>query len=249
MHRSVLAAFDFDHTITDGNTDVVARELLPKEKLTDNVKELCRSSGWIAYMGKIFELLHGCSIDVRQIKSAIANMPPVLGIMKLLKELHANGCEIIIISDSNTIFINEWLKSKKLDHVITEVFTNPATINGKGMIELDMYHIQDSCKLSTINLCKGQILENYIQKRKDAGVRFDRVVYVGDGRNDLCPILRLSQRDLAFPRKDYVLIKILNGGENNGEVPKVKARVFPWADGIEILRKLQEEIGLPQCSP
>lgn len=115
------------------------------------------------------------------------------------------------------------------------------------MIRLDMYHVQDSCKLSTINLCKGQILDSYIKARKDQGMHFDRVVYVGDGKNDLCPILRLSERDLAFPRKDYMLIKILSGSENY-EIPKVKASVFPWSNGTEILKKLQEEIELSENS-
>ncbi|XP_043256021.1 pyridoxal phosphate phosphatase PHOSPHO2-like [Colletes gigas] len=246
MH-SVLVAFDFDHTITNDNTDVVARKLLPQEKLTDSVKELCRSSGWIAYMAKIFELLHSNCIDIKQIERAIVNIPPVPGIEKLLRELHSNGCEIIIISDSNTLFISDWLKSKKLDHIITQVFTNPAKLDDNGVIRLDMYHVQDFCKLSTVNLCKGQILESYIKKRRDEGVHFDRIVYVGDGKNDLCPILRLSERDLAFPRKDYMLMKILNGTENH-EIPKVKARIFPWSDGVQILKKLQEEIGLSQSS-
>ncbi|XP_076625500.1 pyridoxal phosphate phosphatase PHOSPHO2 [Colletes latitarsis] len=246
MH-SVLVAFDFDHTITNDNTDVVARKLLPQEKLTDSVKELCRSSGWIAYMAKIFELLHSNYIDIKQIERAIVNIPPVPGIEKLLRELHSNGYEIIIISDSNTLFISDWLKSKKLDHIIAQVFTNPAKLDDNGVIRLDMYHVQDFCKLSTVNLCKGQILESYIKKRRDEGVHFDRIVYVGDGKNDLCPILRLSERDLVFPRKDYMLMKILNGTENY-EIPKVKARIFPWSDGIQILKKLQEEIGLSQSS-
>nr|XP_003706641.1 PREDICTED: probable phosphatase phospho2 [Megachile rotundata] len=258
MHRSVLVAFDFDHTIANDNTDVVARKLLPKEKLPDSVKDLHRSSGWIPYMGKIFELLHNNSIDVKQIKNAVVNIPPVPGVDELLRELHTRGCEIIIISDSNTLFINEWLKSKNLNHVITETFTNPAKISDDGMIRVDMYHVQNSCKLSTVNLCKGQILEGYIKKRNSEGTYFDRVVYVGDGKNDLCPILRLCERDLAFPRKDYMLIKILNdtailndtilNNTTNCEIPKLQAGVFPWNHGIQILDKLEEIIGLSQPS-
>ena len=247
MHRSALVAFDFDHTITDDNTDVVARKMLPREKLTDGVKDLFRSNGWIVYMRKIFQLLHDSSIDVKQIRNAIIGIPPVPGIEKLLRELHSNGCEIIIISDSNTLFISEWLKNRKLDEVVAQVFTNPARVDESGMIKVDMYHVQESCKLSTVNLCKGEILDSYIDKRRGEGVHFDRVVYVGDGKNDLCPILRLSERDLAFPRKDYVLVKILNGTENN-EIPNVKARVFPWSDGREILEKLEKEIDLSSSS-
>ncbi|CAK9825321.1 Probable phosphatase phospho2 [Anthophora retusa] len=242
MHRSVLAAFDFDHTIANGNTDTVVRKLLPKENLPDSVKDSYRSDGWIPYMGKIFKLLHSSSIDIDQIKTAIVNIPSVPGIETLLKELHSQGCEIIIISDSNILFISEWLKNKNLSHVITQTFTNPAKIDDDGLIKLDMYHVQNSCKLSTINLCKGQILEDYIKKRNDEGVHFDRIVYVGDGKNDLCPIIRLSERDVAFPRKDYTLIKMLNDAENY-QIPKINARIFPWSDGVQILKKLEDEIG------
>lgn len=241
MHRSVLVAFDFDHTISNDNTDVVVRKLLPSEKLTDSVKKLHRTKGWISYMAKIFELLHSCSIGSKQIEKAIINIPPVPGVETLLKELHTQGCEVIIISDSNTLFIGQWLRHRKLEHVIAQVFTNPAKIDEKGVLRIDMYHMQDSCKLSTVNLCKGQILEGYIKKRKSEGVHFDRVVYVGDGKNDLCPSLRLTDRDLVFPRQDYMLIKILNGSEKM-DIPKIKARVFPWNDGTQILETLEKEI-------
>jgi len=40
-------------------------------------------------------------------------------------------------------------------------------------------------------------------------VSYDRVVYVGDGRNDLCPVLGLTERDVAVVRKGYPLAKAL----------------------------------------
>ncbi|XP_076297283.1 putative phosphatase phospho2 [Lasioglossum baleicum] len=241
MHPSVLVVFDFDHTISNDNTDIIARKLLPQEKLTDNVKELYRTSGWIPYMAKIFELLHSSLIDSKQIERAIIRIPSVPGIETLLKELHVRGCEIIIISDSNTLFIGQWLRNKKLDHIIAQVFTNPARVDDNGVIRIDMYHVQDSCKLSTVNLCKGQILESYMKQRKNEGVNFDRVAYVGDGKNDLCPSLRLTERDFVFPRQNYTLIKILDGSEKM-DIPKMRARVFPWSNGMQILEKLKEEV-------
>ncbi|KAL6760426.1 putative phosphatase-domain-containing protein [Haematococcus lacustris] len=37
-----------------------------------------------------------------------------------------------------------------------------------------------------------------------------RVVYVGDGRNDLCPALALGPGDVVFPRRDFALHGLLN---------------------------------------
>lgn len=240
MYSGILVAFDFDHTVCEDNSDVVARKLLPEEKIPESVKSLYQSSGWIAYMDKIFELLHGNAIDARQIENAIVNIPAVTGMEALLAALHANGHEIIIISDSNTIFIDRWLKSKKLEHLVSRIFTNPAWYDDDGKMRVGMYHTQRTCDLSTVNLCKGQILTDYVAKRREQGKQFDRIVYVGDGKNDLCPILRLSHADLACPRKDYVLVKLLS------KLPhhlSLEAKVLPWRDGTDLLRKLEEIVG------
>lgn len=236
----MLVAFDFDHTICEDNSDVVVRKLLPEEKIPEDVKSLYHSSGWIVYMDRIFELLHSNSIDARQIETAIVNIPAVAGMEALLTALHANGHEIIIISDSNTVFINRWLKSKKLEHLVSRIFTNPAWFDDDGRMRVDMYHVQRTCDLSTVNLCKGRILMDYVEERREQGKQFERIVYVGDGKNDLCPILRLSRADLACPRKDYVLIKILS------KLPhdlSLKAKVLSWKDGTDLLRKLEEIVG------
>lgn len=44
---------------------------------------------------------------------------------------------------------------------------------------------------------------------------YDRVVYVGDGRNDLCPVLGLTERDIAVVRKGYPLAKTLSSMSSN----------------------------------
>ncbi|XP_020708659.1 pyridoxal phosphate phosphatase PHOSPHO2-like [Athalia rosae] len=237
MTRPLLIAFDFDHTIVDDNTDIVVRKLMPEEKLPESVKGLYRSDGWTAYMAKIFDLLHAYSINEADINRAIDNIPAVSGMESLLRRLHSFNCDIIIISDSNSEFITHWLKHKKLDHLISRVFTNPAHYNDDGLLKIEMYHFQDWCKLSTHNLCKGHILEQYIKDSLNNGISFDRVAYVGDGKNDYCPILRLSEKDFAFPRIGYSLIKLLNDTEANKQ-HQVKAKTIPWSNGIEILEGL-----------
>ncbi|EZA61649.1 hypothetical protein DMN91_008645 [Ooceraea biroi] len=240
MRHTILAAFDFDHTICDDNTDVVVRKLLSEEKIPEDVKSLYKSSGWIAYMGRIFELLHENNVDAQQIENAVANIPAVAGIATVLTSLRASNHDVVIISDSNSLFIDCWLKSKKLERVVSRVFTNPAWYDGNGMLRVSMYHTQRSCQLSAVNLCKGQVLTDYVKERRDQGVNFDRIIYVGDGRNDLCPILRLSRDDLACPRQDYALIDILD------KLPpdrKMKAQVVPWENGRDLRCSLERVVG------
>ncbi|XP_020282232.1 pyridoxal phosphate phosphatase PHOSPHO2 [Pseudomyrmex gracilis] len=242
MNRTgVLAAFDFDHTICDNNTDVVARKLLPEWKIPEDVKDLYKSSGWIAYMNKIFELLHENSIDARTIENAIVNIPAVRGIETLLESLSKNGHEIIIISDSNSIFIDRWLKSKKLEHLVSRVFTNPAWYDDDGKMRVGMYHTQHTCKLSSINLCKGQILMDYVRERRVQGKCFEKIVYVGDGQNDFCPLMRLLETDLACARKCYALVSILDSIPSN---ESTKAQILLWNDATDLYCNLKQILDL-----
>ena len=62
------------------------------------------------------------------------------------------------------------------------------------------------------------------------GKNYEEIKYFGDGANDLHPTLALSEKDKVFPRKDFVLMHLISNGEN-----VVKAGIFPWKDGSEIL--------------
>lgn len=142
MLKPLLVAFDFDHTIVDKNTDIVVKDLLPKGKIPDEVKKLYRSDGWTAYMQKIFELLHQNGISYEKINDAVKNIPATKGLGDLLKALYKADCDIIIISDSNSVFINEWLEANQLKNTINKVFTNPAHYDREGLLNIQMYHLQ-----------------------------------------------------------------------------------------------------------
>lgn len=241
MGRNVLVAFDFDHTVCEDNTDVVVQKLLAEGTISKDVQNLRKSSGWLAYMGKIFELLHESSVNAADIANVIIGIPEVAGMQELLASLNDNGHDVIVISDSNSVFIESWLRSRQLERVVSRIFTNPARYDRDGRLKVDAYHTQHTCRMSAVNLCKGQILMDYIQSKRKQGKNYERIVYVGDGRNDLCPILRLSKTDLACPRKGYSLIERLN------ELPtsaSTKAKIVPWEDGVDLRCSLEQLIEL-----
>ncbi|XP_049798131.1 pyridoxal phosphate phosphatase PHOSPHO2-like [Schistocerca nitens] len=142
MSKPILVAFDFDHTIADQNTDIVVRDLLPREKITDDVTKLYRSDGWTAYMQKIFFLLHENGITPETIEEAVKKIPVTAGVDKLLKFLHQTNNEVIIISDSNSVFIRKWLEATCLNYTVQKVFTNPAHYDDNGCLRIQMYHTQ-----------------------------------------------------------------------------------------------------------
>lgn len=231
-----LAVFDFDHTIVDGNTDVVARKLLKNEQIPESVRELYQTCGWTSYMQEIFKLLKKYHISKETVKNAITNIPVVPGMKKLITHLVSDmNYDAIIISDSNSLFIKYWLEANDMSKYIHNVFTNPAEYNKNNLLEIQGYHEQHVCNLSTVNMCKGMIMEDFIQAQKKINVQYDHVVYVGDGRNDFCPILRLSTNDIACPREGYVLVDVLEKNKAEKTHQKLLARVCVWKSGQDIL--------------
>lgn len=88
--------------------------------------------------------------------------------------------------------------------------------------------------MSSVNMCKGHILDEHCQKSR---VKYDVVAYVGDGQNDFCPALRLRATDLVFPRRRFSLENRIAKGRD-----KVAARVTCWDTGFDIISVLKEVV-------
>jgi len=225
--KNGLIAFDFDQTIIDANSDVVVIDMI-EGPVPQDAQELFDDNNWTDYMGAIFRHLHGSGTKKKDYDDLLASLPFVDGLPDLIKWLAGNDFEVIIISDSNAYFIHHIIEHHKLDPYITKVFTNPADFDEEGLLRIEWYHVQDYCDLSNKNMCKGQILEDYIAQRKSENVTFRRHFYCGDGSNDFCPSLRLKEGDVTFPRIGFRLESKLKGCD------AVKAQVAPWATGDEI---------------
>ncbi|XP_069700445.1 probable phosphatase phospho2 isoform X2 [Periplaneta americana] len=239
MMKPLLVAFDFDHTIINDNTDLIVQKLLPADKITDDLKKLYKEDGWTAFMQKIFILLHESGITPTQIRDAIVRIPATPGMNNLLRTLEQFQVEVIIISDSNSVFIKDWLTESSLKNVVAQVFTNPAHYDEDGCLKIEMYHLQNWCQFSTRNLCKGHILESYVEKRRNEGIDFSHLAFVGDGKYDLCPSLRLSENDLVFAREDFHLDKLIKEMQNQKD-ESVKATVHSWKSGDDILKVVSD---------
>lgn len=79
-------------------------------------------------------------------------------------------------------------------------------------------------------MCKRQILQLH-RSRHQAGAAAVRMLYVGDGRNDLCPAQSLGPDDVVFVRAGYALEKLL---QDPGVRATVTARVHVWSDAAEL---------------
>lgn len=155
--------------------------------------------------------------------------------IELLQFLHSQDTEVIIVSDSNSIFIDMWLSAMEVSHVIKTVYTNQACFDASGLLNITMYQSQSWCELCPENLCKGSVLNQHLKRRQEEGITFSSVVYIGDGKNDFCPSTKLSEMDLVFARKGYYLEKLLTRPE---EKKKVTANTFVWSSASDIQSKL-----------
>jgi len=233
-----LLVFDFDHTIVHLNTDVEVQKLFPGGKVaeTSDLHGLSSKVGWTEYMGEVFKALHQNNIKKDEILSLMGSLEFAPGMEDLLRVAVADHCATtIIISDSNSVFIDHILQARGIQDTVEKVFTNPASWED-DLLNIQPYHNQSDCDLSSANLCKGQIMQDYL-KNQD----FNFVVYVGDGRNDFCPGLRLGEKDLMCVREGYSLHKSLPKLTADKGL-EFKCETLFWKSGDQILESIEEKI-------
>ncbi|XP_060854836.1 pyridoxal phosphate phosphatase PHOSPHO2-like isoform X1 [Rhopalosiphum padi] len=224
--EKMLAVFDFDQTIVDGNSDVVAIDLINPTNLIPDRKDFPKN--WTQYMQRVFDIIKTIKIPAEQIIDVVSLMRPNDGMPKLMRALHENNFDIIVASDSNSLFIYNWLKYNELLDVVSCIYTNPATVVDNA-IKIEPYSVQTKCDWCTTNMCKGAIVEEHILNKNQ---KYDKILYFGDGHNDLCPILKLTKNDIAFPRLGYILENLLKSHSTPAEV-------MPWCTGENIYEFLK----------
>lgn len=232
-----LIALDFDHTIINANSDTEVYKLAPGGVIPEELKKLYKTSGWTHYMGEVFKLLHKNNTTKDDLLKCMKSIPLTQGMEELFTGVNLESTDFIIISDSNTIFIKWILEHYNLLQYFDKIYSNYAEFDSDNCLKLQKYHEQNWCSLSTDNLCKGHILTKYVLARKDEGISYSHIAYVGDGQNDFCPSLRLQDQDFVFPRNGYNLIKTIPQMEIEKNL-KLKAQVCPWNTGNDILKKL-----------
>ncbi len=238
-----LVAFDFDHTLIDENTDVAVQELGGSGPLPDSLKAQAKKKVWTDFMQAVFDHHHERKVTEDDYLRRLDAIALTDGMEECVRGIREEGGEEIIISDSNSVFIARILERTGLSGHFRRVFTNPAEFRPDGRLSISYFHQNDDCQLSGRNLCKGRVLEDYLRERSRQGVDFSFVGYAGDGRNDLCPMLRLGEADLAFPKagdRYSINAALRHAEEEHGR--KLRAERCDWKDGRNILEKIREKL-------
>ncbi|KAL7857491.1 hypothetical protein SRHO_G00163900 [Serrasalmus rhombeus] len=240
-----LIFFDFDETMIAENSDDAMVRVAPGQTIPDWLKDSFRPGRFNEHMQRVLAYLAQQGVSEQVIRDAIEDIPPAPGLLVLLGFLrsHRQDFECVVLSDANTYFIETWLRKAGSRQLFSEIFTNPASFNKDGHLVLLPYHAHE-CPRCPENMCKQVILRDYLARRaSERGKPFQKVFYIGDGANDICPTLALGQKDTAFPRRDFPMHRIIQDMQK-GQPGIYKPTVVPWARGedvVDCLKKAVEE--------
>ncbi|CAF1530371.1 unnamed protein product [Rotaria magnacalcarata] len=228
----VLVVFDFDHTIVDANSDIHVNKLFPSDEALDTAeKNRAQFDCWTDRMQETFRQLHKCNIkEIDYIKN-MQEMPITSGFSHLIQYLSSlPNSHLIVVSDSNLVFIKTILKHNHLDHAFKDIFTNPAYFNKDDQCLIIEQYGQQTCPTCPSNMCKREIVDKYLRTKFSERVP---VLFIGDGHNDICAANSLKKGDLVCARSGYRMAKELKKQEASDE-KKLEADFFEWNDGQAI---------------
>ncbi|XP_057467826.1 thiamine phosphate phosphatase-like protein [Actinidia eriantha] len=232
MDGTTVVVFDFDHTMIEDNSDTWIVEEMGLTHLFDQLR---RTLPWTALMDRMMEELHSQGKTIDEIGACLRRVPMSPRTVSAIKKAKAlPGCELRIISDANQFFIETILKHHGLFDCFSEIVTNPSIVEGSRLKILPCHDSVSSphgCNLCPPNLCKGLVISQIQASIAEKGK--SRIIYLGDGRGDFCPSLKLGEGDYVMPRKNFPLWKKICDNRK-----LIKAEVHEWSNGEELERIL-----------
>ncbi|ESK96559.1 hypothetical protein Moror_6779 [Moniliophthora roreri MCA 2997] len=228
-----LVVFDFDWSMADQDTDRWIFEVLAPD-IRREMEDLEQKLQWTDLVAQSLRKAHDRGIKPEEIRHALRIIPYHPAMVRAVTNLKARGkTTFLCLSNANSMFISTILKEKGLETLFSEIITNPAEFEESGLLKLrrrvDPEGPQHSCQIGcSPNMCKGEELTAFLKRH---GSEFDCVVYVGDGSNDFCPVLRLRSQDIVCCRTFGGLPKrITRDGEKFG----LKCQVKYWTGAWEL---------------
>jgi len=234
----ILMVFDLDNTILQHTTDYEVIKLIEPKTIDE-----CYYN-WAKYMQKVYLKLKEQFVHLEQIRKIVESIPLNEGFLEIFEFIRNNKekFETLIVSGSNTLYIEWLIDYHKLNDIIDGYFSNFAEQDEDMLIRISPNHVHN-CPLCCEDLsqCKKKVLEEFFFKIKNLRNKdsvyslYSAIVYVGDGSNDLCPSTLLGKNDFLFPREEFQLHKIVCGEKCN----LLNCKVHPWKNGKKILEVIK----------
>jgi len=236
-----LVIFDFDWSLINENSDIwILRQLIPEQE--NDLRKIMKTVHFTDAMHEGMRRVHEAGISKERLIETLRKIPFFASMREAVFAMKEKGHRIYILSDANTEFIDAILSGYPgLKDCFVKVYSNIGHFDDNGRLHIKYYH-QSSHGCSSPcpkNLCKGVVLDEILEKegmRRRSGARREeksyggggerRVVYIGDGGNDVCPAMRLDSIDYVFARSGFRLSKALTKS-------KPAAKVLMWSNGDE----------------
>ncbi|KAI3766471.1 hypothetical protein L2E82_16531 [Cichorium intybus] len=232
----IVVILDFDKTIIDVDSD---NWVVDELGATDLFNQLLPTMPWNSVMDKMMEELHLQGKTIEDIEQVLNRVPIHPRIVPAIKAAYALGCDLRVVSDANTFYIETILKHHGIRECFSEINTNPSFVDDEGKLRIFPYHdfhkSDHGCNLCPPNMCKGKIIERIQATLTTEGKK--RIIYLGDGAGDFCPSTKLLEGDYMMPRKDFPVWKLICENRH-----RVKATVCEWSDGEDLERILLQLI-------
>jgi phosphoethanolamine/phosphocholine phosphatase len=237
----VVVVFDFDKTIIDVDSDNWVVDGLGATELFDR---LLPTMPWNTLIDTVMGELHAQGKTLHDVAEVLRAAPIDPHVVAAIKAAYSLGCDLRVLSDANRFFIETILDHHGLRGYFSEINTNPSRVDADGRLRIAPYHDfhagAHGCALGTCppNMCKGQVLDRIRASIAADGGGGKRFIYLGDGRGDYCPSLRLAREDFMMPRKGFPVWDLIC--ENPG---LLQAEVHPWSDGKDMEDTLLRLVG------
>jgi pyridoxal phosphate phosphatase PHOSPHO2 len=239
-----LVVWDFDWTLINENSDTWLIKQLGGTEEYQHVMSRRKELSWTSLMAYAYERITTGTTVTGQPKctpedlaSCIASIPVFEENLTAIRRLGATDTITqCCVSDANTVFINSYFKNKNIASDFAELHTNPASFNPDGVLEIRPYVSVDTpheCSVcaSSPNMCKGAIVEDLVERLGP----FERVVYLGDGRGDLCGCSKLiGKEDVILARLEYALARAIVAANSEDY-----CTLALWNNGKDIVRELE----------
>lgn len=234
----IVVVFDFDKTILDVDSD---NWVVDQLGATHIFNQLLPTMPWNSLMDRMMIELDSQGKTIAAIANVLKQVPIHPRIITAIKSAHAAGCDLRIVSDANIFFIETILEHVGLRYCFSEINTNPSFIDQEGRLRISPYHDfhtnPHACNLCPPNMCKGLIIERIQASLLCMEVKKKKLIYIGDGAGDYCPILKLKEEDYAMPRKNFPVWELICKNPR-----LVKPTIHEWTDGEEFANVLLQLI-------
>lgn len=226
--KNIHVVFDFDWTIVNENSDVFIFKKLAFD-IVEQLSDLREKFQWTDLMNHCVSILHERKVTREQIEHCFDDIPIASEMSEALHLIASYGSYMEVLSDANSVFIDCILRHYHLRDVFSRITTNPAFFDETGRLHIDrLIKNPHGCVLCPENMCKGSFI---------TADEHECMIYVGDGSNDLCPVLHLRHGDHVFARSGFVLARMLIQSEIQRQV---KATIHLWTTYADLLDLFRE---------